>query len=1002
MTLLPIVERELRVVSRRAGTYRMRVQIAGMAAAAFAVTSLVNYFPVPVPFARILFWGLSGCCFAWSALAGRLMTADCISVEKREGTLGLLFLTDLKGFDVVLGKLAATSVDGFYRMLAIMPILSVPLLMGGLTSGEFWRMVLVLSVTFVFSLTIGLCASSMHREQEKAMGSNLALLVWFWGVPPALGGAILILVPGVAGVNSLFFTCPVFGFLMCDDTAYRAARGNYWGCIGTMSILTFLLLWLACRITPRSWQDKPEAKAGARSAGKFLALLLLWLTKGITPRVRRDKPEADARERAAEKPSRRRWWASGAWEGEFRKWALDRNAYLWLAGKPRVKGVLVWALVAFIASTWLVSMWAVHWQMMDAAGIIFSVILNVALVAWITTEACRRLAMDKKAGAFELTLSTPLRERDILRGQQLALRRQFLKPAIAALLVESLVLFAIAPGRDAMFDRCFWVSILLVSASSLFATAWYGMLAGLNSKTYGIATVKTTTGILAVPALIFAGVEISILVGKYLFATHPGDLERAYQLGCWLATTVLAQLWFAFSARRRLYADFRRLALEPVVRRGIWGWARDLISGSAERKAAFRRRVWRGVAGTAAVVAVVALAAAYDVHRERANFPKPVLISISPGEKQSPRIYQSRNALLIHLPDGSVWTWGYGGRVGPPALMTNGLGWAQVSPESGAEDILIGLKTNGMLWKWSIGTTNIDEIGTNTDFAEFSSSSGMITGRKRDGTLWTRPLKPHSASSGANFVRLGTHSDWKSIPLSPHSDNWGMRSNGTLWAWGTVYWRPKGLTSLLSTNYDAPVQVCAETNFVDFYDGIRDFGIRDSSNKLWSFNLKSAPQASASITNFAELRAQSGLTASRGIVYQSNDWASCIYEVRKNGTLWATPTEYSMWANAMETTGPAIQFGQRNDWQAVWSRQLTMLGLTADGTLWTWGLDYEHVPGWVETFSQRIRYVGKVFRMIAGNRIASVNLLYGSQDYPTQTEPRPLMRLVMTNSGPGP
>ncbi len=41
------------------------------------------------------------------ALASVVITADCISRERREGTLSLLFLSTMKGRDVVLGKLAA-------------------------------------------------------------------------------------------------------------------------------------------------------------------------------------------------------------------------------------------------------------------------------------------------------------------------------------------------------------------------------------------------------------------------------------------------------------------------------------------------------------------------------------------------------------------------------------------------------------------------------------------------------------------------------------------------------------------------------------------------------------------------------------------------------------------------------------------------------------------------------------------------------------------------------
>src|SRR5205823_6492965 len=102
---------------------------------------------------------------------------DCLSSEKREGTLGLLFLTDLKGYDVVCGKLAATSFRALYGLLALVPVLAVPLLMGGITSGEFWRMVLVLVNTFLFSLAIGVFVSALCQDARKAMGANFLLLL---------------------------------------------------------------------------------------------------------------------------------------------------------------------------------------------------------------------------------------------------------------------------------------------------------------------------------------------------------------------------------------------------------------------------------------------------------------------------------------------------------------------------------------------------------------------------------------------------------------------------------------------------------------------------------------------------------------------------------------------------------------------------------------------------------------------------------------------------------
>src|SRR6185295_17312104 len=89
--------------------------------------------------------------------------------EKREGTLGLLFLTDLKGYDIVFGKIVATSLNVVYGMLALFPIMAIPLLAGGVTGAEFWRVVMVALNNLFFSLAVGLFCSALSRDERKAM-----------------------------------------------------------------------------------------------------------------------------------------------------------------------------------------------------------------------------------------------------------------------------------------------------------------------------------------------------------------------------------------------------------------------------------------------------------------------------------------------------------------------------------------------------------------------------------------------------------------------------------------------------------------------------------------------------------------------------------------------------------------------------------------------------------------------------------------------------------------
>src|SRR3954467_106604 len=144
MTFLPVVARELRVAARRRYTYwtRFFAALATVALSTWIWGWLADGQPAEER-GQIMFRSIAGIAFLYSLLAGVGITADSLSEEKREGTLGLLFLTDLKGYDVVFGKLAATSLNALYGVLAVVPVLAVPLLMGGLTIGEVGRMAIV-------------------------------------------------------------------------------------------------------------------------------------------------------------------------------------------------------------------------------------------------------------------------------------------------------------------------------------------------------------------------------------------------------------------------------------------------------------------------------------------------------------------------------------------------------------------------------------------------------------------------------------------------------------------------------------------------------------------------------------------------------------------------------------------------------------------------------------------------------------------------------------------
>src|SRR5262245_10214992 len=117
MTLLPVIVRELRAEARHSFTYWLRVL--GATALLFVSVSfvLLNGFEISqggelFTLQHItLFWAI------WILVP--LISADCISREKREGTLGLLFLTPLKATDVVVAKVLAHGLRAATLCLAV-------------------------------------------------------------------------------------------------------------------------------------------------------------------------------------------------------------------------------------------------------------------------------------------------------------------------------------------------------------------------------------------------------------------------------------------------------------------------------------------------------------------------------------------------------------------------------------------------------------------------------------------------------------------------------------------------------------------------------------------------------------------------------------------------------------------------------------------------------------------------------------------------------------------
>lgn len=526
MSFLPVVERELRVAARQRTAYWTRLGGAAAGLLLCAWIMLIPSFRSPQTLGIVLFHTVAVATFFYSVLAGLLRTSDCLSEEKREGTLGLLFLTDLKGYDIVLGKLAATSVNGFYAMLAVFPVMAISLLAGGVDIIEFWRVVLVAVNNLFFSLAIGMFCSAISRDERKAIALAIGLMIFFTGLLPMFGG--LHAAASNQPKNPLFFIpSPGYAAFMSFDEAQKAAPTfNYFHqSVATIHAMALLLLWLSCRIVPRTWQDKVES-SGASRWREF------W---------------------------RRIAYGAAATRARARKLMLDINPIYWLAGRDRLKVALVWAFLGATALPWA---WGLTKHPNDwkegPAYVLTALWLHTLLKVWVATEACRRFTADRRNGALELLLSTPMTVRDILNGQLLALLKQFALPAMAIVLADIVFLFSERHQGD---WALWWIAGITVFIADLVTVAWVSMWTGLRSINSIRAAAAAMARILILPWLLFAMLSTGVLIIEQIDRNIlPRWIDdETTLLVMWALIAFVIDILFGASAYRNLTTRFREV-----------------------------------------------------------------------------------------------------------------------------------------------------------------------------------------------------------------------------------------------------------------------------------------------------------------------------------------------------------------------------------------------------------------------------------------------------------
>ena len=507
MTFLPIVARELRVASRRTATFRLRIFVAVLTGVIGAGLLLIGNTAAAARSGQGIFASLAFLAFVFCLLDGARHAADSVSAEKREGTLGLLFLTDLGGYDVVLGKVVATSVKSFQGLFAFLPILSLALVLGGVTGGEFWRTALVLANTLFWSTGFGMWVSSMSRDSHRALSATLGGVTLITALPMLLHVWTRPWSPTISDFIACF--SPGFSASLIPSANYGLNVAGFWLSVATTHAMSWAVLIFASLITPRSWQDKALTGSGnARSERRSR-----WRFGNPARRVR------------------------------LRQRLLGIDPMLWLAAREERERWMIWA---FLGAVGVILAFVFASTNVDAAAAVVSVtmmLVTLVLKVWVASQASYHLSEARRNGAMEIILAAPLTTEEILHGHWRALERFFLWPALAVIFVRLVaVAVQVLVGSSAQSVRWHWFASAggaiydaIKVALDLIAVAWLGMLMGMTQKDPFRAFTRT----------LFFGVLLPFLL--------------------FCIPNVLIDLVIIQIARPRLRRDLRRLASERAA-----------------------------------------------------------------------------------------------------------------------------------------------------------------------------------------------------------------------------------------------------------------------------------------------------------------------------------------------------------------------------------------------------------------------------------------------------
>jgi ABC-type transport system involved in multi-copper enzyme maturation permease subunit len=391
MLLPPVIERELKTALRKGDAPKARLRVARWAAVAagvFILLSFVKGSSIGPTFHRVLFvWAL------FLAVVRPLQfTAGLFAEERRNQTLELLFLAGMSSGELFLTKLLSGMIVASSELLALVPFLTLPFLVGGVSLELFVATLVCLPTLLIFTLSVSIFASVLCKDDSQAL-LCAAIVGGVLSIATPLIDTIELILAGPLSLLPDLWLCasPGYGPFLVGTHSSLIGKAPFWNWTLITWLWSTFFLCSAAFILNRTWRHDPDQFVGVR--WRHLWRSIVRGSKRTRSRLRRK---------------------------------LEANPFQWLVEQYRRPVVTAWALIVALSALWTIGLMSWQHRWLNPANFFAAAILLILPLEWLELHAAAtRIAKDRSDGTLELLLTTPLTPREITEGQISGVRSQF-------------------------------------------------------------------------------------------------------------------------------------------------------------------------------------------------------------------------------------------------------------------------------------------------------------------------------------------------------------------------------------------------------------------------------------------------------------------------------------------------------------------------------------------------------------------------------------------------